>query len=272
MFVRVSGWVLQWCSERLKGDAELVRLAVQKTPESVQYALGQIREELLSDENFMSRAIENTFLSGTILALAPRSMQEDKNKALLAAKGDLEYSNLPESMKSDEEVVLAALHRVNFDELCESLRTRDFIVKCMHKRPSLYEQLPEDMQCDHEIGMSVLYSDSHCSLEATYMVFEKIPALRDSRKALEALARKQSRCCPDQAPFYDIVKDTPMFADNEFLTVAVNNYPDILARVADDLRWDVDLVSAALDGYIDIYGQHFLSLGGCRARISSRQP
>jgi len=127
-FVRVMGSFLVMCSDRLKVDAEFVRLAVKNDPGSVQYALGDIRDELLADVDLMSKAIESSYGSGNILALAPKSIQEDKKMVLAAANKRLKYSNLPDLWKKDEEVVLALLHALDFkfDELCESFQTRDF--------------------------------------------------------------------------------------------------------------------------------------------------
>jgi len=128
------------------------------------------------------------------------------------------------------------------------------------------------LQREQETGMAVVRSkvtENH--LQTSCLVFEKTPELRDSRKALGALARKQF-WCEDQAPFCKMVIETLCIADKKFLCVAVKNFPDVLACVSGDLRWDVDLVSVALDGHSQKCHQDFFPVADAAPEFLDNDP
>jgi len=155
--------------------------------------MGEIREKFFSDADFLSKAIESSRSTGGLLAMAPQSIKEDRKLVLAEAKKVLYYSNLPDSFKSDEEIVMEMVNRFKFDDLTESLRhSKDFVVKVLKKRPTIYGELPEHLQVDQEIAMAVLKSSERLyTPEIVEKIFKGIPELWYSREALEALARNK---------------------------------------------------------------------------------
>ena len=271
-FVGLNALFMEFCSSRLKSDPCFVKWAVGNDPKAVQFSMGRIREEFLSNEAFMSKAIDSSYSTGNLLTLAPPSIKEDRNFVLAAAKKCLDYSNLPDSFKDDEEIVLEMVNRIDFDPMCGSLRNNnDFIAKLLKKRPSLYERLPSERQVDPEIGRAVLFCDkfSYYDPKTAVMVFEKIPALQRSREALEALARKPSWFGLDQNRFCEMASTAGFLADPDFLCVAVARFPDVLASAPENLRWDPHLVSAALDGYSKTCGGAFPLIGASPEFLSN---
>jgi len=272
-FVGLNALFLEFCSSRLKSDPSFVKCAVGKAPKAVQFAMGQIREELLSSEAFMSKAIDSSYCTGKLLTLAPPSIKEDRNFVLAAAKKNLDYSDLSDSFKDDEEIVSEMVKRIDFDQLRGSLRNnKDFIAKLLKQRPSFYESLPSELQVDPEIGLAVLSCEkfSYFEPKIAAMVFEKIPALQRSREALEALAQNKLFGL-DQSWYCEMASEAGFLADPDFLRVAVVGFPDVLASAPANLRWDPHLVSAALDGYSKTCGGAFPLIGASPEFLSNNR-
>lgn len=116
-----SGWALQYASDELRNDEEVVLTAIQGWDGvscSYSFAMEYASEELKSNKEFMIKAIELT--EGEAFAKASDTLKNDKEIVLIAVKNCspphqcdptivLAYASY--QMRADKEVVLAAVRQ-----------------------------------------------------------------------------------------------------------------------------------------------------------------
>ena len=119
--VDICGWALQYASDELKNDEEIVLTAIQGHDiccYSYSRAIEHASEELRSNKEFMRKAIEVT--NGEAFVGATDELKNDKEMVLFAVNHwnspdiDLHYVALyhaSEEMKADKDVVLAAVRQ-----------------------------------------------------------------------------------------------------------------------------------------------------------------
>lgn len=106
-FVQLDGYCLAWCSERLRSDAEFVKVAVKSAPNAVVvHSQGAARRELVTPE-LVTGAIRN--YRGEILLGAPSELQHDRSIVLEAVANGLEHRHVPSHFRSDPEIALKYL-------------------------------------------------------------------------------------------------------------------------------------------------------------------
>jgi len=188
-FVMVSGDSLKHCSQRLQEDVDIVKAAVKMRPSVVTFSTGEIREELVSDCEFLLSAIKDG--AGKLLVHAPPAMQQDKSVVLEAVANGFEYHSIPTCFQTDSDIALTALetYSVELTDWHESLQSsKKFALSAVKVYYNLDEQLPGDLQEDKEVALQRLISAGdvfYSSPEALIrLVLEKVPSLLDSKEAM----------------------------------------------------------------------------------------
>lgn len=194
-FVSSYGYSLKYCSERLRADKELVKAAVKKFPSALEFNLGESRNELTSNHDFMTSLIQ-TPGGGSMLVHAPIEMQHDKNTVLEAVANGLEYSNVPSCFQSDTDVALKALqtqsaYALKISEIDVSLQnSKTFAIRAIQETCHRFIQLPEHLQQDEDVALQALKSgveESYVDNKVICRALKKVPSLLDSGEGLIAL-------------------------------------------------------------------------------------
>jgi hypothetical protein len=156
---------LQWASEELRADPDVVRCAVRNNPKAFQHALG---EAATGDREIVLQAVEG---DGRNLQYAAVSLRADKEIVLVAvaSEGGLALEFASEELQADKEVVLLALSPRNS-------RLDWFAVR---GTGSALEFASEELQADEEVVLAAVTNHGSAVIYATNKFrTEKIPALR----------------------------------------------------------------------------------------------
>jgi len=248
-FVEIHGDCLEWCSDRLKTDREVVKTAIAQSPCAVNYCEGKIREELTSDRDFMLTVIEEED-GGFLLPLAPSSMTADASIVSEALKTGLEYKDVPSHMRVDPKILQSAFAHgsIEYAELPEEFQDgKSFLVGVVRMNPDTYNALSEGMQKDEQIALETIKAQSQAGGEYTTdiasFVLDKVPSLIHSREAMMAVTKIQFE---SDDLFVGIIRAFPFHDDREVMLSAYRNVADAAEFASDRLRNDRGFILAAL--------------------------
>jgi hypothetical protein len=167
---------LQWASEELRADPDVVRCAVRNFPKAFQHALG---EAATGDRGIVLQAVEG---DGRNLQYAAVSLRADKEIVLVAVAsegggglrgwgggGGLALEFASEELQADKEVVLLAL----------SPRNSHLNWFAVRGTGSALEFASEELQADEEVVLAAVTNHGSAVIYAANKFrTEKIPALR----------------------------------------------------------------------------------------------
>ena len=101
----IEGSILEYASDDLKNDNEIVQKAVVNNPHNLEHA----SEDLRNDKEIVLAAVRK---DGKVLEFASEDLQNDKEIVLAAVKKDGElWDFASEDLRNDQEIVLAAMEK-----------------------------------------------------------------------------------------------------------------------------------------------------------------
>ena len=217
-FIALDWTSLGWCSDRLRSDIEVVEAAASQKVDAWHYAFGAIRQEHI-DRKTESSVLEEIANGSFYRHDIPEDMKSNRTVIMAALEAGMirDFSDLPASMRHDKSVLLAFI-KANDDRLDEEL----------------YCDLPDHLQKDEEIAMALLKA-KYCWYED---IFEKLPSLYRNREAMMAIH--------DRFPA-EFVRECPFRDDKEFILAAYENNGGNLRYASDRLLSDRDFMDAASD-------------------------
>lgn len=249
-FLKVTGYFLKWCSERLRSNERMVNAAVATCPRAVEFSLGEIREELTSNTEFMMSVIRDDG-GGAMLVYAPSEMQRDKNIVLEAVANWLKHRQVTDCLRSDPEIALKSLERwgTELSDLDESVQmTRSFALAAVRVNGDIFCQLPGEFQEDEQIALQALKHAGKFWLpwQTVHAIVQQHPSLLRSREVMVALAGMESLPTTD---LFKLVAGHPPMDNKEFILAACQKDYNVLEHCSGRFCADHDVVLAALEAY-----------------------
>lgn len=260
VLVKKDGLALEWATETLKADREVVLTAVSKGAFALEYASDKLKRDRL----FVLEAVQS---NGYALACAPK-FQNDREIVETAVREDgssLEYAS--ESLRRNREIALiAAKSDSALEHIDEVLwKDRNFACSALAQNDAAIEFLTSTDLADRNFLLDAIalnpkvlprYAShvSHTShtLEADFLV----QALRRNPKCFSICSKPQFTSfstfpifTPDilvGALSIELLKElqnhAPELLDRDFLCSAVEVMPEALFYAAANLKKDADLV------------------------------
>lgn len=211
-------------------------------------------------KRIVSEVLDSDFSWNEELSDKVLNLFKIKEFALLAVRNiNKIYPLLPDHLKSDREIIFAALHKepVNFKFLPQSLQNdRNFVLEVMQKFGVCYQHIPNIFQSDQELAIAA-------AIQNIGEVIGHLPPQLRTDKALflEAVKRNGGALhfVPDQLKFdRDIViaavtqdgtalRHAGIFAaDREIVLIALKQNGAAYEFVAENLKSDEDVILTAV--------------------------
>ncbi len=166
--VRGNGKALKDLSDFLRGDKQVVMVAVEQTGFALEFATKELRD----DEEVVFKALEcyNDLESENVFRFASDRLKNDRNFILRSLSENgfvLEF--VPEHFRDDEEVVLTAITSIDYSSALHdaSIRLkadRDFILKAVGLNGEVFCSVNEAF-CDDEEVAIVAITDYPCAFK-----------------------------------------------------------------------------------------------------------
>lgn len=164
--VKLSGHNLQYLSDRLRADKEVVTAALKQTP----YATYHISPVLMADKDFVTSLIKAG--NETAFRCASAELRDDKDLALLAVSTKhFAYSAISDRLKTDKDLAIAALqsgyyYDGNFSSpggwISKELMADPEIAHLAVEVDTFnFKYLPEAMQHDKEMALKTVELSGH---------------------------------------------------------------------------------------------------------------
>jgi|MDSW01.1.fsa_nt_gb hypothetical protein len=256
--VTSDGLNLQFASDRLKDNEDVVRAACKQHPSALQYASAR----WLNNTNLV---LNNVRLDGLLLAGVNERLQGDKRVVLVAVRqhgAALQWAS--DTMRNDKDVVLASLNSESDVDDCPLqyasdllLDNREFLIKALALDGRGIEFVSFDLQDDKELILAAT------NTEGMQFLSEE---LRDDREIVEVsvsnygmqLEYASARLRNDKAIVMTAVRKHPQAL--KFASERLQYHPevrraagqelsdtqDVLKDVPKPLRDDIDVVLAAV--------------------------
>mmetsp|Transcript_17117 Transcript_17117/g.25949 ORF Transcript_17117/g.25949 Transcript_17117/m.25949 type:complete len:644 (+) Transcript_17117:3-1934(+) len=251
---------LQFCSDRLRADEDVIRLAISKNRNSIKYSLcdafpttdvvkdiDDVLTEYLCD--YIEDRVSRVSYSAEDLSIVLQSI-DDK-------EGLDSFKRVPEAMKLNPAVIEVSINNgiVDFCSLQKHARldknTILSFIKGVKDRGgecdlplSFYSKLPDKLQEDEEIALAIL--DVGFGYEYPKRIFKKLPQLSRSRKAM--LSMFDIELCRNSDDYvFDLVAECPFRDDEEFMLAACKCCDDIAELASGRLLSDRDFMVALAD-------------------------
>jgi len=251
-FVKLDGYSLKWCSEKLQADEELVKIAVKTFPSAVEFSRGEIYKELTSNCDFMMSVIKGAADGGSMLIYAPIEIQQDRSIVLEAVANGLKHRNIPTCFQSDLGIALKSLE--NYDstlaDLHESIQvTKSFALDALKVKCEINRELPENLQMDEQVAMQILRSAAKLpnSQRLVHLALDKVPSLIGLREVAFILATARHY---SPLKLFEFLRGSPYIDDKDFVMAACQRDYAFIQYASERLRSDRDVVLAVLTMYL----------------------
>ena len=240
---------LKYMSEELKNNKDIIFEAARNNCYILEYDSEYVSNKMKSDKELLDRLKnDKKFMiqaAGSLIGLqyASDAIKSDKDVVLAAVQRNgrsLRYAS--DDLKNDKDVVLAAISQYGGalsyvgDELLKN--DKEVVLIATRKDPSTLREVSDEFRNDKEIVLNILKNNSDAFGDWLQYVG---PNLRGDKELMIKMAKKYYHAA--------LYASDELKKDKDFMLAAVKKYGPMLQYASDELKKDKEVVLAAVRQY-----------------------
>ena len=219
--IRVDGMELQYASLRLQEDEQIVKMACLRDGRALEFCpLGELRDKLTSDRDFMLAVIRNN--GAPLFRLLAEPLRHDRELVLEALANGMRFKLCPSELRNDD----------------------DFLEAAVSRRSALYLEIDRRLQrCTRIAKAAVIAEDSTPAVHERAM--ELVDELLHDRNVVLAIAKRgDTKIVTD---LFEPLQFLRISDDKEIVLAVLQRKKSLYSLISPRLKADPEVVIAAID-------------------------